>query len=225
MTTSLLSPHERVPSISVLAGIDRVILVQFNIGPIDIYPVTQDGQIPSRSLMSLSMLRGVPINCLYGYPVTDNVGSAIKHSTLHLGSIVVSGRRVVYTIITMRTTYDTLHNFLYSILIAGQSGVVVACQVVWLLNLLRDLKIKVNKPLKLMIDNKSAINLAKNPVLHRRNKHIETKYHFLRSQVHNGVLEVMHNSTQKQLTDVQTKAIKTDQFFHLRDEIGVISFD
>ena len=104
-------------------GIDRVILVQFNIGPIDIYPVTQDWQIPSRTLMSLSMLRGVPINCLYGYPVTDNVGSAIKHSTLHLGSIVVSGRRVEYTIITMRITYDTLHNFLYSILIAGQSGI------------------------------------------------------------------------------------------------------
>ncbi|KAI5441499.1 hypothetical protein KIW84_010829 [Lathyrus oleraceus] len=95
MTTSLLSPHERIPSISVLAGIDRVILVQFNIGPIDIYPVMQDGQIPSRSLMSLSMLRGVPINCLYGYPVTDNVGSTIKHSTPHLGSIVVSGRRVM----------------------------------------------------------------------------------------------------------------------------------
>ena len=73
--------------------------------------------------MSLSMLRGVPINCLYGHPVTDNVGSVIKHSTLHLGSIVVSGRRVVYTIITMRITYDTLHNFLYSILIAGQSGI------------------------------------------------------------------------------------------------------
>ncbi|KAI5433740.1 hypothetical protein KIW84_020850 [Lathyrus oleraceus] len=105
-----------------IRGIDRVILVQFNIGPIDIYPVMQDGQIPSRSLMSLSMLRGVPINCLYGYPVTDNVGSAIKHSTLHLGSIVVSGRRVEYTIITMRITYDTLHDFLYSILIAGQSA-------------------------------------------------------------------------------------------------------
>ena len=73
--------------------------------------------------MSLSMLCGVPINCLYGYPVTDNVGSAIKHSTLHLGSIVVSGRRAEYTIITMRITYDTLHNFLYSILIAGQSGI------------------------------------------------------------------------------------------------------
>lgn len=102
---------------------------------------------------------------------------------------------------------------------------VAACQAVWLLNLLQDLKIKVNKTLKLMIDNKYAINLFKNLVLHGRGKHIETKYHFLRSQVHNGMLEVMHCSTQKQMTDVLTKPIKTDQFLHLRDGIGVVSFD
>ncbi|KAI5425114.1 hypothetical protein KIW84_031060 [Lathyrus oleraceus] len=88
-----------------------------------------------------------------------------------------------------------------------------------------DLKIKVNKSLKLMIDNKSTINRAKNSVLHERIKHIETKFPFLRSQVQNGVLEVMYCSTQKQLVDVLTKAIKTDQFLHLRDEISVISFE
>ena len=104
------------------------------------------------------------------------------------------------------------------------AGALTACQAVWILNLLQDLKIKVNKPLKLMIDNKSAINLAKNPVLHGRSKHIETKYHFLRNQVQNGVLEVVHCSTQKQLADVMTKAIKTDQFLRLRDGIGVVSF-
>ena len=104
-------------------GIYRVILVQFNIGSLYIYPVMQDGQIPSRSLMSLNMLCEVPINCLYGHQVTDNVWSAIKYSTLHLGSIVVSGRRVVYTTITMRVTYDTLHNILCSTLIAGQSSI------------------------------------------------------------------------------------------------------
>lgn len=76
-----------------------------------------------------------------------------------------------------------------------------------------------------MIDNKSGINLAKNPMLHRRSKHIETKFHFLTSQVYNGMLEVMHCSTHKQLADILTKAIKTDQFLHLTDGIGVIGFD
>src|ERR1051325_10304069 len=78
------------------------------------------------------------------------------------------------------------------------AGVVAACQVVWLLNLLEDLKIMIEKPLKLLIDNKSAINLAKNPILHGKNKHIETKYHFLRSRVQKVELEVLHCSTQKQ---------------------------
>ncbi|AES87629.2 hypothetical protein MTR_4g031280 [Medicago truncatula] len=32
-----------------------------------------EGQIPSRSLMSLSMIHGVPINQLYSHPVTDKV--------------------------------------------------------------------------------------------------------------------------------------------------------
>ena len=104
-------------------GIHCVTLVQFNIEPLDIYPVMQDEQIPSSSLMSLSMLCEVPINRLYSHPVTDDVWSAIKYLTLHLGSIVGSGQRVVYTIIIMRITYDTLHNILCSILIAGQSSI------------------------------------------------------------------------------------------------------
>ena len=76
-----------------------------------------------------------------------------------------------------------------------------------------------------MIDNKSVINLAKNSVLHGRSNNIDTKFHFLRNQVQNGLLEVMHCSTQKQVADVLMKAIKTDQFFHLRDKIDVVSFD
>lgn len=38
------------------------------------------------------------------------------------------------------------------------------------------------------------------------------------------MLEVVHRSTQKQLTYVMTKTIKTEQFIHLRDEIGVVEF-
>ncbi|XP_050914575.1 uncharacterized mitochondrial protein AtMg00810-like [Lathyrus oleraceus] len=34
---------------------------------------------------------------------------------------------------------------------------------------------------KLMIDNKSVISLAKNSVMHERRKHIDTKFHFLRN--------------------------------------------
>ena len=92
------------------------------------------------------------------------------------------------------------------------------------MNLLRDMKIKVNKHVKLTIDNKSAISLAKNPVLHGRSKHIDTEFYFLRNQVHNRVLEVVHCSTQKQLGDILTKVVKTKHFIHLRDGISVVDF-
>ena len=61
-------------------------------------------------------------------------------------------------------------------------------------------------------------------MLHGKSKHIKTKCHFQINQVHNGVLEVVHYSTQKQMVDVLMKAIKTDQFLRLRDGIGVVSF-
>jgi len=56
--------------------------------------------------MSLNMIYQVLISQHYGYPFTDNVRMTIKHLSPHLGIIVVSGLRVIYTIITMRITYD-----------------------------------------------------------------------------------------------------------------------
>lgn len=104
-------------------------------------------------------------------------------------------------------------------------GDLTACQAVWILNLMQYLNINVNKPVKRMIDNKSAITLAKNPVLQRRSKHIDTKFLFLRNQVQNEVLEIVHCSTKKQLSVVLTNALKTEHFIQCKDEIGVVDFD
>lgn len=55
--------------------------------------------------------------------------------------------------------------------------------------------IKSEETIKLKINNKSIINLAKNPVSHGKSKHIETRLHFLRDQVTRGKLEVMYCPT------------------------------
>jgi hypothetical protein len=60
------------------------------------------------------------------------------------------------------------------------AALVVACQGVWLARLMGELlHTEVSMPL-LMVDNKAAISLIKNPVLHDRSKHIETKFHYIR---------------------------------------------
>ena len=69
-----------------------------------------------------------------------------------------------------------------------------ACQATWIRSVLEEMEVEVKKPLVLQIDNKSVINLAKNPVLHGRSKHIEARFHFLREKVNRGELEVRHCS-------------------------------
>lgn len=56
----------------------------------------------------------------------------------------------------------------------------VACQGVWLAQLLTDMfGIESGVP-ELLVDNQSAIALRKNPVFHEQRKHIDIRYHFIR---------------------------------------------
>jgi hypothetical protein len=102
------------------------------------------------------------------------------------------------------------------------AGTFATCQMIWLDSVLKELKCEVQKPLKLMIDNKSAISLAKNPISHGRSKHIETRFYFIREQVVNGNIEVVYCPTEVQFADGFTKAVKLDRFEFLRKKLGLI---
>eukprot|EP00253_Pinus_taeda_P006689 PITA_06689 len=52
-------------------------------------------------------------------------------------------------------------------------------EIVWLRKILEDLQVKQVQSTPLMIDNTSAIKLAKNPKFHDQTKHINTKYHLI----------------------------------------------
>ena len=49
-----------------------------------------------------------------------------------------------------------------------------------------------NEGTVIRIDNKSAIELAKNPVNHGRSKHIDVRFHFIREQVREENVELKH---------------------------------
>jgi len=72
-----------------------------------------------------------------------------------------------------------------------------SCQAVWLCSLMRELEVELNEKVKLLVDNKSTINLAHHPTSHGRSKHIETKFHYIREQVNKGSLEVEYCSSEK----------------------------
>jgi hypothetical protein len=73
-----------------------------------------------------------------------------------------------------------------------------------------------------MCDSTISINVAKNPMLHSRTKHIEVRYHFLRDDVQKGNIDVIHVPTQKQLADILTNPLDQATFAHLRGELGVV---
>lgn len=60
------------------------------------------------------------------------------------------------------------------------------CQGVWLKKLLNQITNTNLEPVIIYIDNKSSIDLAKNPVFHGRSKHIDIRYHFIRECVEKG---------------------------------------
>ena len=86
--------------------------------------------------------------------------------------------------------------------------------------LLAELTGEVRTPV-LMVDNQSAIALAKNPVHHDRSKHIDTKYHFAlaKNPVHHFRLEYIE--TARQLGDILTKPLGRVRLTELRTKIGV----
>ena len=73
---------------------------------------------------------------------------------------------------------------------------------------------------ELMVDNKSAIALAKNPVLHDRSKHIDTKFHYIRDYVERGQIKLEYVETARQLGDILSKPLGPVRLTELKTKIG-----
>nr|GEV74399.1 retrovirus-related Pol polyprotein from transposon TNT 1-94 [Tanacetum cinerariifolium] len=73
-------------------------------------------------------------------------------------------------------------------------------------------------------DNKSVIALCCNNVQHSRSKHIDIRYHFIKEQVKNGVIELYFVNTEYQLADLFTKALGRDRIEFIINKQGMRSF-
>ncbi|GKA50999.1 hypothetical protein Tco_0744195, partial [Tanacetum coccineum] len=82
------------------------------------------------------------------------------------------------------------------------------------------IKIAINA-IEIYVDNKSAIDLAKNPVYHDRSKHINTGYHFIRECIARKDVRVIHTSSEDQVADIFTKPLNEREFSKQRMMLGV----
>jgi hypothetical protein len=98
-----------------------------------------------------------------------------------------------------------------------------SCQAVWLRRLLKDMSQKEKDPTPIFYDNTSAIALSKNHVFHKKSKHTDTLFHFIRELVNNGDIALQFCGSRDQLADIFTKPLGKSVFDFQRQHLDIVS--
>ncbi|KAF5823492.1 putative RNA-directed DNA polymerase [Helianthus annuus] len=98
------------------------------------------------------------------------------------------------------------------------------CEIMWLLNLLREVGVNCELPVKLYCDSKAAISIAANPVFHEKTKHFEVDLHFLREKVGSGIIETVKVDSESQPADGFTKGLSVEQHKVFCEKLGMVNW-
>ena len=102
---------------------------------------------------------------------------------------------------------------------------VAACaagsEILWLRNLFLELGFPIEGPSRLLVDNQSALAVAKNPEHHGRMKHLDLRYYWLRHAVESGLISIAYLSTQQMPADILTKSLPAPLVSDCRVRLGV----
>eukprot|EP00253_Pinus_taeda_P024114 PITA_24114 len=147
---------------------------------------------------------------LIGYTDSDWAGSVEDRKStsgyvFHMGSGAISWASRKQPIVALSTVEAEY-----------VAATVAACQEIWMRRMLRSLCQEQAKGTVIFCDNSSAITLSKNFVCHKRMKHIDTKFHYIRELVNNGEIVLVHCRTHEQVADILTKPLGQKSFEFLR---------
>ena len=95
-------------------------------------------------------------------------------------------------------------------------------EAIWLRHLQEELRVTDSCPTLIYEDNQGAISMAKNPVIYKRTKHVQIRYHFVREAVEQGTIALEYCRTTEMLADSFTKGLACEQFEKLRAGIRLV---
>lgn len=96
-----------------------------------------------------------------------------------------------------------------------------AQEVIWIQQLCQEIKLEINGPTTIFVDNSSAIKLAKSDGYRKRTKHIDLKYHFIREKIGNGIMDVKYCKTELMVADSLTKAVSEEKTIFCANGMGL----
>ena len=88
-------------------------------------------------------------------------------------------------------------------------------EICWLRGVMSELGFELEEPTRVYMDSQSAIDLANNPVHHKRSKHIAIKYQKIREMV----VTLEYVPSPMQLADMLTKALAETIFEPLVEQV------
>lgn len=94
-------------------------------------------------------------------------------------------------------------------------------EVVWTRGLLEEIGIPQKLPTILNCDNAAATKLITNSTFHRRTKHIDVKFHYVRQAYKEGKVEIQHVASEDQLADIFTKPLTREKYTTNRNSLGM----
>jgi hypothetical protein len=92
-------------------------------------------------------------------------------------------------------------------------------QILYLRQILKDMGYEQAGPTTLFEDNTGCINISENPVQHRRTKHIDVRYLWLRQGVENGDFKLNYIPSKENVADIMTKPLGVTAFTKLRAQL------
>lgn len=95
------------------------------------------------------------------------------------------------------------------------------CEAIWIRNLLVELGIPMDKPVKIYEDNQSCIKISEEPREHKRMKHVDIRFHFIRECIQNKIIQPVYISTKEQVADILTKGLPAGPFLFLRSKLNL----
>jgi hypothetical protein len=84
-----------------------------------------------------------------------------------------------------------------------------ANELIWIKQLLADIGIEIQSPMKIFCDNQAARYIASNLIFHERIKYIEIDCHFVREKIQTKKIKTPFVRSKDQVIGIFTKKIRT----------------